>query len=72
MTDMVHRALRRKLAAAEAVGDMERADLIRGRMGEAEDVPENAPADVPVVEPPAPDIEEDVEEEVEVTVEAGE
>jgi hypothetical protein len=41
MADMVHSALRRKLAAAQAVGDVQRINILRGMMtaGAAKEVP---------------------------------
>lgn len=61
MADMVQSALRRKLAAAQAVGDVHRISILRGMMASdaAEEVrtevaaPEEAPAPVvEIIEPP--------------------
>jgi hypothetical protein len=43
MSNLVVNALRRKLAAAEAAGDKERAKLYRDRIGEADEVLPDAP-----------------------------
>jgi len=51
MADMVQSALRRKLAAARVVGDLERIDVLRRMMTVPADLPAEAPADVPVEVP---------------------
>jgi hypothetical protein len=66
MADMVQNALRRKLAAAQAVGDLDRINLLRGMMGlraevPAEPVPVEVPAEVPeIFEPKLPQPEPEV------------
>ena len=61
MDDMVYSALRRKLAAAQAIGDLERMDRLRGMMAVSADVSSEVSADVievverlidPVIDPP--------------------
>lgn len=42
MGDLVHNALRRKLAAAEAIGDLEHIDRLREMMGRSPEVPSKA------------------------------
>lgn len=66
MADMVYSALRRKLAAAQAVGDVQRINILRGMMraGATKEVrteveaPEEAPvAVVETVEPPRDEVQ---------------
>jgi hypothetical protein len=66
MTDMVQVARRRKLAAAQAVGDVQRITILRGMMTAETPVEEVAPEEAPVeVEVPeeVPVVEEIVEPE---------
>lgn len=49
MVDMVQSALRRKLAAAQVVGDLDRIDVLRRMMTVPADGPTEAPAEAPVV-----------------------
>ena len=46
MGDMVYSALRRKLAAAEAIGDLERIERLRGMMTVSVEAPSEVAADV--------------------------
>jgi hypothetical protein len=50
MTDMVQVARRRKLAAAQAVGDVQRITILRGMMTAETPVEEVAPEEAPAVE----------------------
>lgn len=81
MDGMVYSALRRKLAAAQAVGDIERIDRLRGMM--AVSLPTSSPVPALVVEivEPEPGIDqavdsadllEPVEPDVEATVDTDE
>ena len=51
MGDLVHNALRRKLAAAEAAGDVERVDRIRRTMGTPSTRHKPVAEVAPIVEP---------------------
>jgi len=60
MADMVQSALRRKLAAAQAVGDLERIDVLRRMMTVPADVPADVPAEAPaIVDPPIDEVIDD-------------
>ena len=52
MADMIQNALRRKLAAAQEVGDVERIGVLRRMLGSTE-----APAEVPPEPAPEPEIQ---------------
>ena len=57
MADMVQNALRRKLAAAQAVGDVERIGVLRRMLGSKE-APAEVPANVPAYVAEVPEIVE--------------
>lgn len=50
MDHMVYSALRRKLAAAQANGDLERIDRLRGMMAVPAEAPAEAPLEVPAID----------------------
>ena len=62
MADNVQRALRRKYAAAQAIGDLERMKVLRGFMA-PDEAPVEAPVEAPEVEAPAVETPVEVIEE---------